>query len=317
MKKIGLLFVFLFMGLIFSLSFCEAGEPDLSKPDSKIPSSPKTIEGMVLVKGRCYEMGDLFGDGDKPSKPPHTVCLKDYYLAKEDVTLKEFKQFTDETHYQTEAEEPFGEAKEPVGCVGWNGKEWKVDKNVNWRTPGFKQSQDHPVVCVTWNDANRFIEWKNKTTRLNYRLPTEAEWEFAARNGGKKNKFSWGDGSPKGNVADMSFKKEVSNNPFFEGYNDGFPFTSPVRSFKPNELGLFDMTGNVWQWVHDWYSEEFYKQSPKNNPQGPVKGDMRSLRGGSWGNGDPANLLTTYRGHFIPDARSNFLGFRLALSPPF
>jgi formylglycine-generating enzyme required for sulfatase activity len=283
-------------------------------------SAQKPIEGGVLIKGGCFEMGDVFGDGAKDSKPAHTVCLKDFYLEKELVTVKEFRQFTDETHYQTEAEEPFektkGEAKEPVGCVGWSGKEWKVDKKTNWRTPGFKQTENDPVVCVTWKDANKFAEWKSRLTGLTYRLPTEAEWEFAARNRGKKIKFSWGDGPPKGNVGDMAFKKEVSNNPVWEGYNDGYPFTSPVHAFKPNQLGLYDMTGNVWQWVQDWYDEEFYKKSPKDNPQGPADGKMRVLKGGSWGNGDPANIRTTYRGHFIPDARSSFLGARLALSPP-
>ncbi len=314
MKKTIVSFVILFVFALFDSPSFKGEDSDIQNPPFK-NSAQKAIEGVIFIKGGCFEMGDVFGDGDKPGKPPHTVCLKDFYLAKEDVTVKSFRQFTDETHYQTEAEEPFGEAKEAVGCVGWSGKEWKVDKKTNWKTPGFKQGDNYPVVCVTWKDSNKFAEWKSKRTGFAWRLPTEAEWEFAARNRGKKIKFSWGDVPPKGNVGDMAFKKEVPNNPVWEGYNDGYPFTSPVDAFKPNELGLNDMTGNVWQWVQDWYNEEYYKQSSRDDPQGPLKGEMRVLRGGSWGNGDPANLRTTYRGHFIPDARSNFLGFRLALSP--
>jgi sulfatase modifying factor 1 len=306
---------------IVSLIFLSSGffssvqgkEPTAQNPESK-NSTRKQIEGAVFVKGGCFEMGDVFGDGDKNSKPPHKVCIDDFYIAKELVTVKEYREFTDETHYQTEAEEPFGEAKEPVGCVGWSGKEWKVDKKTNWRTPGFKQTDKDPVVCVTWKDSNKFAEWKSVKTGLTWRLPTEAEWEYGARNRGKKIKYSWGDGPPKGNVGDLSFKTMVQNNPVWEGYNDGYPFTSPVDAFKPNDLGLYDMTGNVWEWVQDWFDEEFYKKSPKNNPQGPLDGKMRVLKGGSWGNGDPANVRTTYRGHFIPDARSSFSGFRLALT---
>ncbi|MFI5303596.1 MAG: formylglycine-generating enzyme family protein [Nitrospiria bacterium] len=313
MIKNVLFFLFLagFLSILLSLKINDLSAQNL--PSKSF--SQKNIEGAVFVKGGCYEMGDVFGDGDKNSKPVHTVCLNDFYFAKELVTLKEFKQFVDETHYQTEAEEPFGETKEPVGCVGWNGKDWKVDKKTNWRTPGFKQEDNHPVVCVTWKDSNKFAAWKNIKTSLAWRLPTEAEWEYAARNRGQKIKFSWGDGPPKGNVGDLAFKDKVPNNPVWEGYNDGYPFTSPVHAFKPNELGLFDMTGNVWEWVFDWFDEGYYKKSPKENPQGPMSGQMRVLRGGSWGNGDPLNIRTTYRGHFIPDARSSFLGFRLALTP--
>ncbi|MBI1824599.1 MAG: formylglycine-generating enzyme family protein [Nitrospirae bacterium] len=315
MLRLFAVFSFVSALLLTHVSIIKGQEP-INPESAPSKAVPKIIEGFVFIEGGCFEMGDVFGDGDSTSKPPHSVCVKDFYLAKEHITLGEFRQFVDETHYQTEAEVPFGDKKEPIGCVGWNGKEWKVDKNTIWRRPGFKQGDDHPVVCVSWNDAIKFGNWKSQKTGVRFRLPTEAEWEFAARSRGKKIKFSWGNGSPQGNIGDLAFNKKIPTDPAIKNYNDGYPFTSPVRKFKPNELGLFDMSGNAWQWVLDWYDPEYYKNSPKENPQGPEKGELKVLRGGSWGNGDPANFKTTYRGHFWPDTRSSFMGFRLAASPP-
>jgi len=303
----------LFALLIMESETCSADPAVPPSPEVKKNSPTQGLDGMVYVKGGCYDMGDLTGDGAASSKPSHSVCLKDFYLDSADVTLQEFRKFVEETHYLTEAETPYGDDKRILGSVGWNGKEYKVDAAINWKNPGFKQGENHPVVCVSWNDAQKYAEWKGRTTGNTFRLPTEAEWEYAARSGGKKVNYSWGNElPPKGNVGDITFKKKAPSEPALEKYNDGYPFTSPVRKFKPNKLGLFDMTGNVWQWVQDWYDPEYYKNSPKDNPTGPEKADMKVLRGGSWGNGVPAQFLTTYRGYFFADTRSSFLGFRLA-----
>lgn len=257
----------------------------------------------VLVKGGCYEMGDIFGDGDNNEKPAHRVCLNNYYLAKTDVTVGDYRKFVSETGYSTDAEQS-------AGCAVWTGNRWQYDRNKNWRNPGFAQGDSHPVVCVSWNDAAAFVEWLSRKTGQRYCLPTEAEWEYAARSRGKKYKYSWGNGKPSGNVGDESMKRKVSGLETWSGYDDGFTYTSPVGSFKPNELGLYDMTGNVWQWTADWYSETYYGESSKENPQGPSRGILRVLRGGSWSN-KPAAVRVTFRNRRYQADRSAYFGFRL------
>ena len=144
-----------------------------------------------------------------------------------------------------------------------------------------------------------------------YRLPTEAEWEYAARSGGKKYKYAWGNGNPNGNIADQTAKSRFSGWTIWENYTDGYTFTAPVGRFPQGDLGLSDMTGNVWEWCWDWYGSDYYTNSPANNPKGPTSGADRVLRGGSWCNG-PARLRASRRDSNAPDGRVNDIGFRLA-----
>jgi len=229
----------------------------------------------VLVKGGCYEMGDTFGDGYRDEKPVHEVCVSDFYIGKYEVTVGGFRKFVNDTGFRTEAERD-------DGCFVYKVDKWERDRNKNWRDPGFSQDDRNPVVCLSWNDAKALADWLKGKTGKDYRLPTEAEWEYAARSRGKNYKHSWGSGGPAGNVADMSFKRQFPNwSIWWEGYDDGYVFTAPVGAFPSNEIGLYDMTGNVWEWVSDWYDEDYYKNSPKNNPQGPGSGNIKVLRGGS------------------------------------
>ncbi len=279
--------------------------------DYQITAAGKTFKdpftGMqfVRVRGGCFEMGDFFGDGDSNERPVHEVCVDDFYMGKYEVTIKEFKKFINETNYLTEAEKG-------NGCNVFINKRWVNDPNANWKNPGFLQDELHPVVCISWNDVLAFIEWLRKNTLINYRLPTEAENEYAARSGGKKYKYSWGDASLSGNVADESAKRQFADWTVFEGYDDGYVFTAPVGNYKPNELGLYDMTGNVFEWTLDWYGEKFYKESPLNNPKGPLVGTLRTLRGGSWNNG-PWGSRVSFRGRYEPNIGYNDIGFRLVI----
>jgi formylglycine-generating enzyme required for sulfatase activity len=142
-------------------------------------------------------------------------------------------------------------------------------------------------------------------------LPTEAEWEYVARSRGKKYKYSWGNGVPEENIADDTAIKELLGAREEKGYNDWYAFTSPAGSFKSNELGLYDMSGNVSEWVADWFDKDYYSNSPKNNPKGPQKGGCRVIRGGTWNPLVP-NIKTTTRLCSIPGGRGSWMGFRIA-----
>jgi formylglycine-generating enzyme required for sulfatase activity len=273
---------------------------------AKMFKDPVTGMEFVFVKGGCFEMGDTFGDGNQDERPLHKVCVDDFYLGKYEVRVGDFRKFVNETGYRTEAES--GD-----GCYTYKGDKWGKDRNANWRNPGFVIDDRHPVVCVSWNDSMAFIDWLKRKTGKQYRLPREAEWEYAGRNGGRQHKYSWGNGDPAGNIADESGKRRFFGWTIWNGYDDGYIFTAPVGSFRPNDLGLYDMTGNVWEWCSDWYGESYYQGSPRNNPEGPGHGSYKVIRGGSW-NVSPGDVRAANRDWFGPADRGYSLGFRLGAS---
>lgn len=257
----------------------------------------------VAVQGGCFQMGDNFGDGEKDEKPVHEVCVDDFSIGKFDVTRGDFAKFVDDTGYRTEAEK--GD-----GCNVFNGMEWKKDPRANWRNSGLVQDDRHPVVCVSWNDAQAFAEWLTRKDGRLMRLPTEGEWEYAARSGGQQEKFA---GFTEESVL-PSYANFCDSNCQASwrtaGQDDGYRRTSPVGKYQPNGLGLYDMTGNVWQWTGDWYGENYYGESPRSNPQGPSTGSQRVLRGGSWNFG-PVFVRAADRHRLAPGYRDDGLGFRL------
>jgi formylglycine-generating enzyme required for sulfatase activity len=263
------------------------------------------LNDMVFVKGGCFKMGDVFRDIPSSEKPVHEVCVDDFYMSKYEVTVGEFRQFVDETGYRTEAENQ-------DGCHSWvgDGREEKI-RDHNWSNTGFPQTEKDPVVCISWNDAFNYIQWMNKEEGRTYRLPSEAEWEYAARSGGREYQYSWGNGEPAGNVADETAKKELSGLSIWEGYHDGYAYTAPVGSFTPNDVGIYDMSGNVYEWIADWHVQDYYKHAPKNNPTGGVKGIYKILRGGAW-DLQPDTARTTSRYWNMAGARAVCMGFRLA-----
>ncbi|MBI5186154.1 MAG: SUMF1/EgtB/PvdO family nonheme iron enzyme [Nitrospinae bacterium] len=187
-------------------------------------------------------MGDTFGDGDADEKPVHEVCVDDFYIGKYEVTNKEFREFR-----------LFHDSYDYEGHSLNGGNQ--------------------PVAMVSWEDAKAYADWLSEKTGKRYRLPTEAEWEYAARSGEKGYKYSWGNGGPVGkrggNIADESAKRKFSDWTAWsrwttwKGYDDGYAVSSPVGSFEPNEFGLYDMSGNVWEWVEDLYDSESYSKSAK------------------------------------------------------
>ncbi len=265
------------------------------------------IDSMVFIEGGCFDMGDIFSGGGADEKPVHEVCVDDFYIRKHEITVDEFRSFINDTGYRTDADMK-------GGCYYLTEGGWEKDNNKTWRTPGFSQDNNYPVVCVSWNDANAFTEWLSNKTGRKYRLPTEAEWEYAARSRGKKYKYSWGDGQPSGNIMDESAKIKFADWKIWEGYNDGYIYSAPVGSFRSNEVGLYDMTGNVWEWVQDWYSHNFYRDSPRDNPKGPSYGEFRVVRGGSFAylqDYVPWDIRVFSRGWIVPWERCSDLGFRL------
>ena len=269
------------------------------------PNSAFSESGMVHVQGGCFSMGDIFSDLPSSAKPVHEVCVDGFLIARYEVTVGEFRAFVNATGYRTEAEEQ-------DGCHAWTRSgDLEKRKEWNWRNTNFPQSENDPVVCVSWNDTQEYIKWLNKKEGGNYRLPTEAEWEYAARSRGREHQYSWGNEEPSGNIADEASKKELPGLEIWEGYNDGYSYTSPVGSFRPNELGIYDISGNAYEWIEDWQGDGYYANSPKNDPKGPDTGKYKLLRGGGW---DllPERARTTHRYWNIPGGRAVCIGFRLA-----
>ncbi len=191
------------------------------EPPAPHPVAFDRIE-MVNIHGGCFQMGDNFGDGFSDEKPVHGVCVSDFAIGKYEVTVAQFRSFVNATDYSTEAEK--GD-----GCYVLTEGDWAKNASFNWKNPGFSQEDTHPVACVSWNDATTYIRWLSGQSGRKYRLRTEAEWEYAARSGGKRERYSGGD-----NVYAVAW---YSGNSWSK--------TQPVGQKQANGLGIYDMSGNV------------------------------------------------------------------------
>lgn len=283
-------------------------------PAARIENSPKVPltlpDDMVLIKGMEFKRGDLFGDGSANEKPIHAVRVGDFLIGQHEVTNREYLAF--------------------VKATGGNLPEWmRPDSKYHYQTgadPFYKKlgpalyNLDHPVVGVSWQDAIMYCAWLSLKGSYKYRLPTEAEWELAARGGNNAVKYSWGNGAPLlargGNVSDEALKKVFPDWPvIWRAYNDNYVFTAPVAKFGANVLGIYDMTGNVAEWCSDWYDETYYQKQVWDQPPGPAQGTEKVIRGGSWSD-TPAKLRIAFRRSAPATFRSNNLGFRVAASLP-
>jgi sulfatase modifying factor 1 len=234
-----------------------------------VPNFIDTVTGneFIFVKGGCFQMGDTFGDGFGWEKPVHEVCVEDFYMAKYEVTQGQWTKV--------------------------------MGSNPSYYSGMFNNcGDDCPVEQVSWNEIQKFLSKLNSQTGKNYRLPTEAQWEYAARSGGKPEK--WAGTSDEALLGDYAW---------YSGNAGGK--THPVGKKKPNGLGLYDMSGNVFEWCSDWYGEWYYNEIPRDNPIGPGRGDYRVLRGGAWGSGQK-NIRTALRIGFVPGNKNSFYGFRLS-----
>jgi len=307
--------------------------------------SDNNYSGMILIKGDTFLMGSNDSEGHPDERPMHEVKINSFWIDITEVTNLQFKEFVDATGYVTTAEmkPDWNELKKdlppntpkpdesllvPASLVFKKNENitnlnnhtqwWNWVKGANWRHPGGEGTSidgkdNHPVIHVSWFDAMAYAEWKGR------RLPTEAEWEFASRGGLKNNKYSWGNDpnlSKYANTWEGTFPK---NNIKI----DGFESTSPVKSYPPNNYGLYDMSGNVWEWCSDLYNFNYYStlsNTIADNPKGPEKSfdpnepysEKRVVRGGSYL--CSKSYCTGYRNSMrmksTPDTGSMHTGFR-------
>jgi formylglycine-generating enzyme len=260
----------------------------------------ESTDGMILIPGGEFQMGT--NDGMKFESPIHPVKINSFWIDEHEITVAEFAEFVKKTGYKTEAEK-----------FGWSAVfdvesgQWTKSDGANWRHPEGKTSTaktDEPVSQISWNDASEYAKFEGK------RLPTEAEFEYAARGGLIGKKYAWGDdlepnGKPSANWWQGEFPKKNT-------VEDGFLMRSPIKSFAPNGYGLYDMTGNVWEWTNDFYSDDYYAKSPIETPKGAEIGEEKSIRGGSWMCAENfcSNYRVAGRSKATPDSAMNNLGFR-------
>jgi formylglycine-generating enzyme required for sulfatase activity len=292
------------------------GGTDPGKVEKKAPGKTTTVDlgggvtmEFVRIAAGKFRMGSPKGEKDRSDdEEQHEVEItRDFYLGKYAVTRDQFQAFVRDAGYKTEAEA--GD-----GGYGWNQakKTWEQSKEYYWRNPGFAQKDEHPVVEVSWNDAVKFCAWLGRKMGREVRLPTEAEWEYACR-AGSSTRYFFGDDEEDlaryANVADASFRNATGKSWGIKA-DDRYAFTAPVGRFQPNAWGLYDMHGNVWQWCQDRYDKDYYKNSPKRDPQGPEVGDRRVVRGGSW-DGAPRFCRAAARYFAGPAIRRSFTGLRV------
>ncbi|MFH0736850.1 MAG: formylglycine-generating enzyme family protein [bacterium] len=257
-------------------------------PNGQNSKGIKIPQNMIFVEAGGFNMGN---DNETEEKPAHGVYVNGFYIGKYEVTIAEFEKFICATGYKTDAE------KEGWSYFdGGNGNEQK--SGLNWQNSSDWIKLDSleklimPVVHISWNDANAYADW------LGMRLPTEAEWEYAARAGENHNYYRYS-GSDTINIVAW-FKNNSGNK------------VHPIGTKHPNSLGLYDMSGNVLEGCYDWLDSDYYRNSPFENPKGAANGKHKVIRGGSW-NQIESYCSSTYRSAGEPLSRGNYLGFRCVM----
>jgi len=251
----------------------------------------------VLIPAGTFTMGSPTDEqGREDDERQHRVTLsKPFYMQATEVTVGQWRSFIQKTGFKTDAETK-------GGAWIWTGKKWEKKAGYYWDNPGFSQSEDNPVTCVSWNDVQEFIKWLDRKEGKTYKLPTEAEWEYACR-AGSNAAFA------NGGIADLKCGHDPNLDDMGWYCGNSGEKTRPVAQKKPNAWGLYDMHGNVWEWCKDWYGD--YPDGSVTDPKGPSSGTFRVLRAGGWGN-VARGCRSALRGRSNPDNLSGDIGFRLA-----
>ncbi len=283
--------------------------------DEPVASLQKDYPGME--RARLEALGD--------EAPVHRVRItRAFYLGQTEVTVGQFRRFVQASGYVPES------IADGTGGYGYN-PDYDPEKSArgdlfegrdvrySWRNPGFAQTDNHPVVNVSWHDAQAMAAWLSKTEGRTYRLPTEAEWEYAARARTRTRYYS---GDAPESLAQVANTFDASAKPYWPKLaaqalqgNDGYAFTAPVASFAPNAFGLYDMLGNAWEWTADLYDENYYAHAPVDDPQGPKEGNVYVRRGGSWHTW-ALYARASYRNWNSPQTRYTLVGMRLLMEEP-
>ncbi|HEX5736868.1 MAG TPA: formylglycine-generating enzyme family protein [Hydrogenophaga sp.] len=288
-----------------------AQAPAAGSPWRDCPHCPE----MVNVPGGAFAMGSPSNedDRDEDEGPQRQVTLAAFAMGRHEVTVAQFRKFTEATGYKTDAE------REPdAGCFAWKleDEEWLWRPERSWRRPGFVQGDQHPVVCVSQNDARAYAQWLSRETGQVYRLPTEAQWEYAARAGSQSSR-PWGDNAGAAcrhaNVADRTRPPDGSSS-WTSGHRcrDGHWFTAPAGSYKANGFGLHDMIGNAWEWTLDCYDEEAYGNASALDGRAHVAASCSRfvVRGASWSS-TPDKARSAFREADPASNRDDDFGFRV------
>lgn len=283
------------------------------------------------IKSGSFQMGsDFYKEVSEEERkyfidesPIHQVTItRDLWVSESEISVGQFSSFVSETNYMTDAEkagESLGKYVIVTDPAGKKSGSWEMGAGLNWKNPGFPVSDSQPVVHISWNDANEYCKWLSKKTGKGIRLLTEAEWEYCA-GGDRQSVYSWGNGLPTqengGNIADISFKNTFPDwrYPVMEDYNDGYIYPSPVKSFPDNHNGLYDMTGNVWEWTSDFYQPDYYSKSETEDPSGPNTGEEHTIRGGGF-DWELSYLRIAKRRRLPPGRTACNLGFRVCFNP--
>jgi len=317
-------------------------EPPTAPTPFRDPIAGSTEPGpaMVWLPGGTFRMGSPEGVGEDRERPAHPVRLSHYAVGQYPVTVGEFRRFVESSGYRTEAETG-------GGAYVWHDNNYVEKKDASWRNPYFKQSDDHPVVCISWKDAQAYCTWLSQATGRTYGLLTEAQWEHACR-AGSEGLYCFGDDA-----------QQLGDYAWYGGQvSDG---TRPVGGKRANAWGLHDLHGNCWEWCADWYADydkvnpvgsavsagsavrvgsavrtgdpevtaaagphsgpyavtdtDTAPPPPSENPSGPATGSNRVVRGGAW-NFTADYCRAAYRDWFAPSARDGNLGFRLSRTGP-
>ena len=280
------------------------------RPGRSFRDCPDCPEMLVLPAG-SFQMGSPLGEAgrDDAEGPQRPVSVRSFALGRSQVTRAQFAAFVQATGHPS-----------PPGCHVWNGTSWLDTPGRGWAAPDFAQDDNHPAVCINWPDARAYVEWLASKTGRAYRLPSEAEWEYAARAGGTGARY-WGQESDSAcdyaNVLDKSARRQFRYHSSYLIHQcmDDYAYTAPVARFKPNDFGLYDMLGNVWHWTADCWNDSHADAPADGSARSKGACSMHVLRGGSW-NSPPRSVRAAFRARLESEVRFGDNGFRVARSLP-
>ncbi len=300
-------------GLLACTGLVSAAEPGHPSTPHQVGTVWRDCPGcpeMVVLPAGAFAMGSSETEQGRADDegPLHTVHVTSFALGKNEITRGQYAVFVKQTKHSSDGK-----------C--WTLEDGKFEQRSerDWRAPGYPQQDKHPVVCINWSDARAYAAWLSRKTGKQYRLPSEAEWEYAARGNTRSARY-WGEDPAAAcayaNTADQSAQAHIQGATSWAVHpcNDRFDYTAPVGSFKANAFGLNDMLGNVLEWVEDSYHPS-YKDAPSDGSVWQGDEEKHLLRGGSWNNA-PINVRAAMRDASKPEARFSLFGFRLARQLP-